>query len=127
MRNPSRPIIGLITASSLWILGGCGSSPPAAETSDTEATVTGVVKVGGALADDGEIVFNPANYKRKDATPRSAPIGKDGTYTIKTLTGENQVRLGGSLARKKPILSRVQRTVDVHPGENTFAFEVNEK
>ena len=127
MRSLRGPITGLITAASLWILGGCGGSPPAVETSNTEATVKGVVKVGGAPSAEGEIVFNPANYKRKDAAPRSAPIGKDGSYTIKTLTGENQVRLGGSLARKKQVLTRVQRTLDVHPGENTFDFEVNEQ
>jgi hypothetical protein len=127
MRNINRPTIGLITAASLWILAGCGSSPPAVETSNTEATVKGVVKVGGAPAAEGEIVFDPANYKRKDASPRSAPIGKDGSYTITTLTGENQVKLGGSLARQKPIVARAQRSVDVHPGENTFDFEVKDK
>jgi len=118
---------GLITAATLWILGGCGGGAPAVDTSNTEATVKGVVRVGGTPATEGEIVFDPRNYKRKDASARSAPIGKDGTYTIQTLTGENQVKLGGSLARKNPILQRVQHSLDVHPGDNTFDFEVKQK
>jgi hypothetical protein len=126
MRRIRGPLVGLMTAAMLGIFVGCEGAP-AVDTSTTEATVKGVVKVGGVPATEGEIVFDPANYKRKDVAARSAPIGKDGTYTIKTLTGENQVKLGGSIARKKPILSRVQHAYDVHPGENTFDFETSEK
>jgi hypothetical protein len=116
-----------MTAASLWIFVGCAGNPPSVDTTDTEATVKGVVKVDGVPASEGEIVFNPANYKRKDAAPRSAPIGKDGTYTIKTLTGENQVKLAGSLAQKQPMLSRVQHAFEVRPGDNTFDFEAKAK
>jgi hypothetical protein len=128
MRDVCGPIAGLMmTLATLGLLAGCEGSPPAVDTSNTEATVKGVVKVGGAPVTEGDIIFDPANYKRKDAQSRTAKIGPDGTYTIKTLTGENQVSLGGSLAKKKPILQRVHRSVDVHEGENTFDFESNEK
>jgi hypothetical protein len=106
---------------------GCEGGRPSVDTSNTEATVKGVVKINGVPATEGEIAFDPANYKRKDVAQRSAPIGPDGTYTIKTLTGENQIRLGGSLARKKPIAARTAHTLDVKPGENTFDFEASEK
>jgi hypothetical protein len=123
MRHVCGLFAGLMTVATLGILGGCGGSPPAVDTSNTEATVKGVVKVGGAPVTGGEIMFNPANYKRKDAAARSAPIGKDGTYTITTLTGENQVKLGGELARKDPVLEHQQQAVDVKPGENTLDFD----
>jgi hypothetical protein len=120
-------IAGLLAAAALGLFVGCAGSPPAVDTSNTEATVKGVVKVGGVPATEGEIIFNPANYKRKDATQRTAPIGKDGTYTITTLTGENQVKLGGALAQRNPVLAREQRALDVQPGENTFDFEAKSR
>src|SRR5690348_11532773 len=118
--------MGVITVAAMGVLPGC-ESPPAVDTSHIEATVKGVVKINGAPATEGDISFDPSNYKRKDVGARSAPIGPDGTYTIKTLTGENQVRLGGSLATKKPIAARTVHTVDVKEGENTFDFEASEK
>ncbi len=123
-RGLRRPLAGLMAAAALWGAGGCGDSPPSVDSSKTEATVKGVVKVAGAPATEGEISFNPANYQRKDATIRVAPIGKDGTYSVTTLTGRNEVRLGGTLAHKKPILSREVRSVDVPSGGTTFDFEV---
>ena len=123
-RELRRPFAGLMTAAALWGAGGCGGGPPSVDTSNTEATVTGVVKIAGAPATEGEISFNPANIQRKDAATRTAPIGKDGTYTVKTLTGINEVRLGGAIARKKPILSRETRSVDVKSGGMTYDFEV---
>jgi hypothetical protein len=119
-----RPAAGLMTAAALWISGGCGGdSPPSVDTSKTEATVKGVVKVAGAPATEGEVVFNPANSSRKDVAPRSAPIGKDGTYSIKTLTGGNEVRLGGAVAKKNPLLERQSRQVEVKPGESSVDLE----
>jgi hypothetical protein len=119
--------VGVITVAAVGFLAGCGGSPPAVDTSHTEATVKGVVKINGVPATEGDISFDPSNYQRKDVGARSAPIGPDGTYTIKTLTGENQVRIGGSLATKKPIAARTVHTVDVKDGENTFDFEASEK
>jgi hypothetical protein len=113
-----------MTAAALWGIGGCEGSPPAVDTSKTEATVKGVVKIAGVPATEGQIVFDPSNSQRKDEAPRTAPIGKDGTYTIKTLTGINEVRLGGDLVHKKAILGRERHSVDVKSGEMTYDFEV---
>jgi hypothetical protein len=117
----------LLTVTALGFLAGCEGSPPAVDTTNTEATVKGVVKIDGVPATEGEVMFDPANYRRKDAAMRTAPIGADGSYTVKTLTGENQVKLGGSLVHKKGILGRVTRGLDVKPGENTFDFEASAK
>jgi hypothetical protein len=124
MRTPIRRVLaGLSTAATLWILPGCGDGAPRVDSSMTEATVKGVVKIDGVPATEGEIVFNPANNKRPTATPRSAPIGKDGTYTIKTLTGTNEVKLGGSLVKKSPLAGRATKVHEVTSGENTFDYE----
>jgi hypothetical protein len=128
MRNPIRRAIAGLSTAALLTLSGCdGGSAPSVDTSKTEATVKGVVKVNDAPATEGEIIFNPANYQRKDVASHSAPIGKDGTYTIKTLTGSNEVKLGGSLAKKNPLLQHEMRTVDVKSGENTFDFDAKPK
>jgi hypothetical protein len=127
MRHRYGSLASFMTVASLWIFAGCEGSPPAVDTSNVEATVKGVVKINGVPATEGDIMFDPANYKRKDAAARSAPIGAGGSHTIKTLTGENQVKLGGSLVHKKAILGRVTRALDVKSGENTFDFEASEK
>jgi hypothetical protein len=127
MRDKRALSVALVTAAIMGILGGCEGSPPSVDTSNTEATVKGVVKVDGVPATEGEIIFDPANYKRKDVASRSAPISKDGSYTIKTLTGENQVKLGGALVHKNAILGRMTRGLDVKAGESTFDFEASAK
>jgi hypothetical protein len=127
MQNGHRFHTGLITVVALGFLAGCEGGTPSVDSSNTEATVKGVVKINGVPATEGEISFDPANYKRKDVPQRSAPIGPDGTYNIKTLTGENQIRIGGSLATKKGIAARTVHTLEVKPGENTFNFEASEK
>ena len=116
-----RVVAGLLAAGAV---AGCEGSPPSVDSSNTEATVKGVVKVDGAPATEGEIVFDASNYKRPDAAPRTAPIGKDGTYTIKTFTGANVARLGGALTKKKTALQYTKRPVNVTSGENTFDFVV---
>jgi len=118
-----RYLAGLVTGASLFVVGGCDSGPPSVDTSTTKATVKGVVKIGGVPATEGDITFNPANNKRQDAPTVTAPIGKDGTYTVQTLTGENSVKLGGSIVKKFPIAGRSTQAFVVKSGDNTFDFE----
>ena len=65
---------------------GCGDGKPWVDTSLKEATVSGVVSVKGKPADGGTILFNPSNSGRI-VPSRTAKIGPDGSYTIKTYTG----------------------------------------
>ena len=44
-------------------------SAPSVDSSMTKASVTGVVKVNGSPATEGQVEFNPVNYARKDAAP----------------------------------------------------------
>ena len=82
-------------AIALGLLVSCTarSSKPSVSASMTEATVTGTVTINGELATEGEVEFDPSNYLRKMVSSRTAPIGPDGKYTIKTLVGANTVRV----------------------------------
>jgi hypothetical protein len=103
---------------------GCGDGKPYQDTSLTEATVTGVVKANGVpVAEGGTILFNPSNSGRIVPT-KSAPIGPDGRYTIKTYTGTNVVTYGGEIAKKYRGVGLRRDGVDVESGENTFDFDI---
>ena len=104
------------------VVGGCGEAGPPVESSKTEATVRGTVKVRGKLAAKGKVFFNPANARRKDVSIREVPIGTAGTYEITTLVGENGVSIGGTGLRGDTGTDTT--TFDVASGENTFDIEM---
>jgi hypothetical protein len=96
MRPSCHCIVGLIGAWTLLAGWGCGGgSAPAVSSSMTEATVSGTVTIKGKPATGGQILFDPSNINRRDARPRTAAIGKDGSYTVTTLVGENLVSVEG--------------------------------
>src|SRR5271165_5920720 len=102
---------------------GCGDGKPSVDTSLNEATVTGVVSAKGVPATGGTIHFNPSNSGRIVPT-RSADIGPDGKYTIKTYTGDNQVTYGGEVATKNQGVGLRRDFATVEKGENQFDFDV---
>jgi hypothetical protein len=121
MRCPSRYL-----ASFVVILGGLESGcddRPSVDSSTTEATVTGTVLIKGKPATGGEIQFNPANVDRLVGS-RTATIGPDGTYTITTYTGGNQIGFAGRLASENPGLFRFKEYFEVQRGENKKDFDL---
>lgn len=126
MRSFMKLMARISASASLVVAVGCGGSPPSVDTSTAEATVKGVVKIDGKPATEGDISFDPSNYKRP-APVVSAPIGKDGSYTIKTMVGENTVKLGGSLTKKYQILQYNKTSFNVQAGENTFDYDASAK
>jgi hypothetical protein len=110
-------ILCFVTAS------GCGDGKPSVDTSLNEATVTGIVSANGVPATGGTIHFNPSNSGRIVPT-RSADIGPDGKYTIKTYTGDNQVTYGGEVATKNRGVGLRRDFATVQRGENQFDFDV---
>jgi hypothetical protein len=104
-------------------ISGCGDGKPSIDTSLTEATVTGVVSVKGEPATGGTIHFNPSNSGRIVPT-RTAEIAPDGTYTIKTYTGDNRVTFGGELAKKHMGLGLLREYASVHSGENKIDYDL---
>lgn len=103
----------------LLTLCGCeqGGTAPAVSASTEEGTVHGTVTVNGKKASGGTILFDPSNVNRKSASAASAEIGKDGTYTIKTLVGENLIRVESSETRKG--MFRVE-SFEVKSGDNAY-------
>ena len=91
MSQARKRVLGTVGVLWLAICAGC-SGKPSVSTSTGEVTVTGVVTIRGQPARSGEVSFDPSNYRRPD-TARTAPIGPDGRYTIKTLVGLNTVRV----------------------------------
>jgi hypothetical protein len=115
-------VFGLILPG-VVLIAGCGDGKPSMDTSLTEATVSGVVSVKGVPATGGAILFNPSNAGRIVPT-RSAPIGPDGTYTIKTLTGTNQVSFEGEVAKKNVGVGLIKDFAEVTSGENKKDFDL---
>jgi hypothetical protein len=102
---------------------GCSDGKPSVDTSLTEATVTGVVTAKGEPVTGGTILFNPSNSGRIVAT-RTAEIGPDGSYTIKTYTGDNQVTYGGEVAKKYMGVGLRKDYASVQRGENKIDYDV---
>ena len=107
----------------LAIAHGCSDGKPPIDTSHNEATVSGVVSVKGKPATGGKINFNPSNSGRIVGIS-TADIGPDGSYTVKTYTGGNQVTFSGEVALKNPGLGLVREYADVKRGENKIDYDL---
>jgi hypothetical protein len=107
----------------LPLIPACGDGKPSVDRSTTEAKVSGIVKVRGKPAEGGTILFNPSNSERTVAT-NSAPIGKDGSYSITTYTGGNQVSFDGEIAAKNPGVGLAKEYLEVQPGDNKHDFDL---
>jgi hypothetical protein len=115
--------IASLTAMALVAFGqGCDGTP-SVDTSQNEVTVTGIVKVKGQPATGGQISFNPSNRDRK-VPAFSAPIGQDGSFTIKTYTGENEVRFAGDVAKGYPMLGMIKKYCTVSGGGQQQDFDL---
>ncbi len=123
----SRRIVTLVLVSastSVLAALGCGDSHPAVDSSLTEATVKGVVKLRGKPAQGGgEIRFNPSNVERKVAT-KSAKIEEDGSYSLTTYTGLNEVKFSGPFLKAHPQLALSSRYSQISSGENIVSFDL---
>ncbi|SIN67885.1 hypothetical protein SAMN05444166_0032 [Singulisphaera sp. GP187] len=106
-------------------LVGCGEGAPSVSSSTTEVAVHGTVKYKGQPVKDGSIRFDPANIQRKDAKAVSAPIGPDGTYTIKTLQGENTISFTlPELSKKDFSVASASFVYNAPVGESTYDVEL---
>jgi hypothetical protein len=119
-----RHVVGWL-ALALWMAGGgCGNPSGSME----EATVKGIVRVRGKPVTNGQITFHASNINRRNAPTTNAPIGKDGSYTAKTLVGENSVTVicKELFARKNQMLQDLEdgQLVKIQAGENTLDINV---
>ena len=118
---------GLMAACAVAVFlgGGCGgeTSATSAASSSEEAVVHGTVKVQGKLVRSGTVSFEPSQGDRSSAMPRTAPIGKDGTYSLKTLVGTNRVYVSAPAFPNEPNAQRLSLECDVRSENNTFNIE----
>jgi len=121
MRPFRRQAAALTIAVTLAAAWGCGAGAPSVSTDTTEATVRGKVKIKGKPANGGEVFFDASNHRRKVNALRTAPIGKDGTYSIRTYVGENSVQVRSSARGSGRGDESV--TYDVRAGENVFDID----
>ncbi|MEJ7640103.1 MAG: hypothetical protein WKF75_19590 [Singulisphaera sp.] len=52
------------------------------------------------------------------------PIGKDGSYTVKTLVGANRVSFAVPAMAHDPLLQDLSLQYDVQSGDNTYDIEL---
>ena len=123
--NRSLRAFGSLAAAILLAQGTGCSDTPSVDTSLSEVSVSGVVKVKGQPATGGQISFNPSNRDRK-VSAFSAPIGPDGSYTIKTYTGENEVRFTGDVDKAYPMVGMVKKFCVVSGGGQKEDFDLLE-
>ncbi|MDX2036896.1 MAG: hypothetical protein SFX72_09605 [Isosphaeraceae bacterium] len=112
----------LILPAMIAVSTGCDSRP-AVESSTAEASVTGKVVIKGKPATKGTVVFDPANYMRKDVSARSATIEPDGTYRVTTLVGLNSVRVAGPEAEAAGA-AYSSLDFEVKSGSNSFDISI---
>lgn len=117
MPSINRPLLAILVIASG---AGCGQGGPTVSTSTTEAKVHGKVTVRGKPVKKGTVWFDPANYRRKDATARSTDVAGDGSYSITTLIGENSVRYEGPATLGSRELDGAIQSLDVKEGDNEF-------
>jgi len=117
--------MSLAIAASLVLQAGCGSGAPPVSSSNTEVTVHGKVTYKGQPVTEGEIRFDPANVSRRDAPVASAKIGEDGSYSVKTLQGENTVRFNvPTLAKDDFSVASASFIYDAPAGDSTKDFDI---
>jgi hypothetical protein len=111
-------LVGLVMAM------GCGEGRPSVDESLTEATVKGVIKLKGSPAvGGGTVIFNASNVARK-VPAVTAKIMEDGSYTLKTYRGGNEVKFNGPFMKDERGLAMTTRYCDLDSGENVIDFDL---
>jgi hypothetical protein len=99
MRDRERRIVGTLITAAVISLSGCGGGAPREDSSTEEATVSGKVSFKGKPLTTGDVTFSAGNVSRP-SPPRKSPISKEGTYSVKTLVGVNNVEVFSATIQK---------------------------
>ena len=124
-RDMKRRVTGLTAVLVVIACWGCGGGAPSVSSSSEEAEVKGTVRIKGKPATGGQVLFDPSNINRKSAPIATAAIGKDGSYELKTLVGDNAVRVNAPEVARDPNLMGNIQPVNVKSGENTIPIDVH--
>lgn len=120
-----RQIAGWLTLALLVPVGGCSDAPPISGSLE-EAKVKGTVRVRGKPVDNGIVSFRCANVNRPGVALKEVKIGKDGTYSITTLIGENFVEVSCKelFSPKNRVLIENEQMIKIGSGENTLDIDI---
>jgi len=119
--------LSVTSAFAMAMLVGCGGGQtPAVSSSKQEANVSGKVSLQGKPLNNGRVLFSPVNIKRADAQPRQAEIGKDGSYRVTTLIGDNLVQIDCKELQlpKNRAIADTERSVNVKSGDNVIDLKI---
>jgi hypothetical protein len=106
---------------------GCEPSGiPAVSSTLEETNVKGVVRLRGKPVSNGYLEFNASNVRRLGVDLRKVPIHPDGTYTAKTLVGENSIHVSFKelFTAKNRMFLENEFAFMAQPGENTFDIDL---
>jgi hypothetical protein len=119
-------IVGLMSTALMVVAWGCdgGGSAPAVESSTSPANVSGTVTIKGKTATRGKVTFDPTNIQRPTAKASTAEIGKDGTYKITAMVGENRVVVDSPEIHADSTLGNGETSFTAKAGENTFNIAI---
>lgn len=121
----ARSSVALVASAALMAAWGCGESRQGdrGTTPKAEATVTGKVTINGKPAQKGHITFEPLDANGLPTGSKAAEVGKDGTYTITTQTGSNDIT-AASTGDPAADASYNKTNFDVQPGSNTLNLDL---
>jgi hypothetical protein len=110
---------------------GCSSNPAASALTSSmeEATLHGTVRVNGKPVNNGTLSFRTAHINRPKSPTKSVEIGKDGSYSVTTVVGENQVEVTCKELNAKDTkkFRGTEQLIMVQSGDNAVDIEIPPK
>ena len=125
MRRTNRSLAASIASAALMAAWGCGESGDGGKAAPrADATVAGKIMIKGKPAAKGRINFEPVDAPGGlPVASNVAQVGKDGTYSVTTRTGSNDVTVSGT-GDPKTDASYNKTSFEVQPGSNTLNLDL---
>ena len=122
LRTASAAAAGAVLTACLVL--GCQGSTPSVDTTTAEASVHGTITFKGKPVTKGEVAFDPSNYLRKNEASRRVEIGKDGSYSVKTLAGVNRITFRIPEMMHDAKLQDLSLEFQAQPGDNAYNMDL---
>src|SRR5262245_51604955 len=120
-----RRLATVFASAALMTAVGCGGGQTTGERTapKTEATVTGMITIKGKAATKGRVTIEPLGPNGIPTGSKVADVGKDGTYTVTTTPGSNDVTVS-STGDAAADSGYNKTNIDVKPGSNTLNLDL---
>src|SRR5262245_26881453 len=120
-----RRLAALFASAALITTAGCGAEQRTGEgaAAKTEATVTGKITIKGKPASKGRVTIEPLGANGIPTGSKVAEVGKDGTYTVTTTPGQNDVTVS-STGDAAADSGYNKTSIDAKPGSNTLDLDL---